>query len=95
MLGMAQNKLKEQQWKFTIEFKVTIGTCYDCNRRIHCHDHVGRPSTLLSLIKEAKQPEDGIRVASFAVMQAVAYHAWGVQVIIPLQSNQYYNTQHF
>ncbi|KAI8642743.1 proteasome non-ATPase 26S subunit-domain-containing protein [Parasitella parasitica] len=32
-----------------------------------------------SIIKEAKQPEDSIRVASFAVMQAIAYHAWGVQ----------------
>ncbi|KAG2237758.1 hypothetical protein INT48_009697 [Thamnidium elegans] len=39
----------------------------------------GRPSTLNSLIKEAKQPEDSIRVASFALMQAVAYHAWGSQ----------------
>lgn len=41
----------------------------------------GRPSTLTSLIKEAKQPEDSVRVASFALMQAIAYHAWGSQVI--------------
>lgn len=80
MLEMAQNKLKEQQWTFIIEFKVIIAHVVNCNIQIHCHGHVGRPSTLLSLIKEAKQPEDNIRVASFAVMQAVAYHAWGVQV---------------
>ncbi|CAO3655912.1 unnamed protein product [Mucor fragilis] len=49
----------------------------------------GRPSTLLSLIKEAKQPDDGIRVASFAVMQAVAYHAWGVELMA--QSNEFMN----
>ncbi|KAG1078518.1 hypothetical protein G6F42_024223 [Rhizopus arrhizus] len=49
----------------------------------------GRPSILLSLIKEAKQPEDNIRVASFAVMQAVAYHAWGVQLMA--QSNEFMN----
>jgi hypothetical protein len=42
--------------------------------------NIGRPSTLSSLIKEAKQPEDGIRVASFAVMQAIADHVWGSQV---------------
>ncbi|CEP15704.1 hypothetical protein [Parasitella parasitica] len=49
----------------------------------------GRPSTLLSLIKEAKQPEDSVRVASFAVMQAIAYHAWGVQLMA--QSNEFMN----
>ena len=43
--------------------------------------HLGRPSTLTSLIKEAKQPEEYIRIASFAVMQGIAYHAWGSEVI--------------
>lgn len=48
----------------------------------HWYGHnVGRSSTLLSLVKEAKQPDDAIRVAAFAVMQAVACHAWGVEVI--------------
>ncbi|GAA5810808.1 hypothetical protein MFLAVUS_004235 [Mucor flavus] len=47
----------------------------------------GRPSTLNSLIKEAKQPEDSIRVASFALMQAIAYHAWGSQLMA--QSNEF------
>lgn len=46
------------------------------------HTYIGRPSTLISLIKEAKQPEEYICVASFACMQAIAYHAWGSEVII-------------
>lgn len=41
---------------------------------------IGRPSTLTSLIREANQPEDIIRIAAFAVMQAIAFHAWGSQV---------------
>ncbi|KAI7891989.1 26S proteasome non-ATPase regulatory subunit 5 [Mucor mucedo] len=49
----------------------------------------GRPSTLTSLIKEAKQPEESVRVASFALMQAIAYHAWGSQLMA--QSNEFMN----
>lgn len=41
---------------------------------------IGRPSTLTSLIREANQPEDIIRIAAFAVMQAITFHAWGSQV---------------
>ncbi|KAI9482644.1 MAG: 26S proteasome non-ATPase regulatory subunit 5 [Benjaminiella poitrasii] len=40
-----------------------------------------RPSALLSLIKETNQPEDHIRIAAFAVMQAIASHIWGSQLM--------------
>lgn len=32
------------------------------------------------IIREAKQPEDDIRIASLALMQSIAYHTWGVKV---------------
>ena len=41
---------------------------------------LGRPSTLLSIVKEAKQPDDSLRIAAFAVMQSIACHTWGIQV---------------
>lgn len=47
----------------------------------------GRPSTLTSLIKEAKQPEEYIRIASFACLQAIAYHVWGSELMA--QSNEF------
>ncbi|KAG1221437.1 hypothetical protein G6F35_005991 [Rhizopus arrhizus] len=31
------------------------------------------------IIREAKQPEDDIRIASLALMQSIAYHTWGVK----------------
>ncbi|KAG0164162.1 26S proteasome non-ATPase regulatory subunit 5 [Apophysomyces sp. BC1015] len=40
---------------------------------------LGRPTTLQSLIRVAKEPYEEIRVAAFAVMQAIATHAWGHQ----------------
>ncbi|KAI8327173.1 26S proteasome non-ATPase regulatory subunit 5 [Choanephora cucurbitarum] len=44
------------------------------------YDHLeGRPSTLLSIVKEAKQPDDSLRIAAFAVMQSIACHTWGIQ----------------
>jgi hypothetical protein len=38
----------------------------------------------LALIKEAKQPDDVIRNASFALMQSIASHSWGVEVTMLL-----------
>ncbi|KAI8368717.1 26S proteasome non-ATPase regulatory subunit 5 [Blakeslea trispora] len=43
------------------------------------HHIEGRPSTLLSIVKEAKQPDDSLRIAAFAVMQSIACHTWGIQ----------------
>jgi hypothetical protein len=31
------------------------------------------------IIREAKQPEDDIRIASLALMQSIAYHTWGIK----------------
>ncbi|EIE88212.1 hypothetical protein RO3G_12923 [Rhizopus delemar RA 99-880] len=32
------------------------------------------------IIREAKQPEDDIRIASLALMQSIAYHTWGIKM---------------
>lgn len=32
------------------------------------------------LIAEAKQPDDDIRTACFALMQSIAFHEWGLEV---------------
>ncbi|KAI8979132.1 proteasome non-ATPase 26S subunit-domain-containing protein [Mycotypha africana] len=39
----------------------------------------GRFPQLDGLVKEAKQPDNSIRIAAFAVMQAIACHIWGLK----------------